>query len=228
MSVLVLDSVSRTRGKGVHAVRALRNASLMLESGEVVLLEGPSGAGKTTLLAVAAGLLLPDTGNVHLCDRSLIDLSQAERRSLRASRVGFVFQRANLLGRISVRENVLLMGVLAGLPPQTAALAAHEILSALGMGVLADRRSDELSGGEEQRVAVARALVHRPALVLADEPTGSLDWDTARPVITALTALVRDREAALVIATHDERLRPFASRRMRIRDGQLENAPGSS
>lgn len=226
MSALELRGVWKARGAARRLVQAVRGASLRLAPGEVVLVEGPSGAGKTTLLLVAAGLLTPERGSVALGGRELGGLGAPDRRALRARSVGFVFQRANLLDRLTVRENVLLAGALARLPGRRAAAEADRLLSELGLAALADRLPPTLAGGEEQRVAVARALVHGPTLVLADEPTGSLDAVSGREVAAALTALARAAGAAVLVASHDARLRAVASRRLWMADGQLSPATG--
>jgi putative ABC transport system ATP-binding protein len=225
MTVLLLEGVSKTRGTGAHATRALRDASLSVASGEVVLLEGASGAGKTTLLAVAAGLVTPDAGRVVLAGRSLADLSPAARRRHRARVVGFVFQRSNLLERLTAWENVLLMAQLAGRTAAEARGETEKVFAQLDIAHLAPRRPEELSGGEEQRVGVARALVHGPALVLADEPTGNLDGAAGRVVAEALAACSKLRGAAVLVATHDARLAPFATRKVPIVDGRLDYPP---
>lgn len=223
MSALELRGVSKTRGRGAQAVRAVRDLSLRVEPGDFVLLEGPSGVGKTTLLAVAAGLLSVDAGDVLLADVSLPGLSPAARRRHRARSVGFVFQRSNLLAGLSCRENVRLMGALAGLPPREVDQETERLIEELGLGRVADRRPRTLSGGEEQRVAVARALVHRPAVVLADEPTGSLDTESGLAVAECLRSLAAGRGAALLVATHDVRLRPFATRCIHMLDGKIRD-----
>lgn len=222
MNVLLMEGVSKTRGGGAHATQALRDASLSVSSGEVVLLEGASGAGKTTLLAVAAGLLSPDTGRVLLAGRSLAELSPVERRRHRVQVVGFVFQRSNLLEELTAWENVLLMAQLAGRPAAEARRETNDVFAQLDIEHLASRRPAQLSGGEEQRVGVARALVHKPALVFADEPTGNLDGAAGRVVAEALATCARARGAAVLVATHDARLEPFATRRIAIVDGRLQ------
>jgi len=219
---LFLEAVSKVRGAGRRAVQALRDVSLALAPAEVVLLEGPSGAGKTTLLAVAAGLLAVDSGRVLLADRFLDTLSPAARRRHRAQNVGFVFQRSNLLGRLTARENVILMGMLAGMSAASAGRRADVLLEQLGLAAFTHKLPRELSGGEEQRVAVARSLVHGPAIVLADEPTGNLDSASGRTVAEALASLAREHQAAVLVASHDQRLAPFATRRVMIADGELD------
>jgi putative ABC transport system ATP-binding protein len=227
VTVLLMEGVSKTRGSGAHATRALFEASLAVAPGEVVLLEGASGAGKTTLLAIAAGLLTPDAGRVVLAGQSLAELAPAHRRRHRARVVGFVFQRSNLLEELTAWENVLLMALLAGRPTSEARRATNEVLAQLDIGHLALRRPAELSGGEEQRVGVARALVHGPALVLADEPTGNLDGASGRVVAEALATSAKERGAAILVATHDARLEPFATRRVSIVDGRLDLGPSA-
>lgn len=221
MSALAMTGVTAVRGSGAHRVEAVTDATVAIERREVVILEGPSGSGKTTLLSVAAGLLRAGSGSVVLDGNHLDRMSVGRIRSVRAQAVGFVFQRANLLPNLTAIENVLLAARLAGFDRRTAAAAARELLGDLGVDSLADRRPEALSGGEEQRIAVARALVHAPALVLADEPTASLDSEAGRAVAERLVKLAVERETAVLIATHDARLKPYADRSIRIADGVL-------
>ena len=221
MTVLKLASVSKTHGRGPRAVRAVKDVSLDVAAGELVLLEGPSGSGKTTLLTLAAGLLTPDSGRVTLQGLVTSDLSASALRSHRATAVGFVFQRANLLDGLNVSENVQIGALIAGLPPREARERTQKLLDALGIGALDKRYPNELSGGEEHRVAVARALVHQPAIVFADEPTGNLDSVSGGAVSHALAELAHERGVAVVIATHDVRLRAIATRRLWMEDGVL-------
>jgi ABC-type lipoprotein export system ATPase subunit len=216
-----MENVSRSRGHGRQSVQALRAVSLSVDAGEVVLVEGPSGSGKTTLLAVAGGLLTAEAGAVGVVGRDLATLDAVQRRRLRARSLGFVFQRPSLLERLSARDNVRLAAALAGMRPSEADRETDALLERLGLAGLGGRRPSELSGGEEQRVAVARALVHRPALVLADEPTACLDGASGGAVAGALAGLARERGAAVLVATHDPRLAPFATRRLSLLDGAL-------
>jgi putative ABC transport system ATP-binding protein len=201
MKPLVLEDVYKTRGSGARAVQVLHGVSLAVEAAEFVLLEGPSGSGKTTLLAVAGGILTPESG--------------------KAGAVGFVFQRSNLLPQLSVEENILLMGRIAGLKAAAARRESEDLLRRLNIFDLRHRYPHELSCGEEQRAAVARALIHRPRIVLADEPTGNLDGQAGQAVAESLAEIARSRDSAVVVATHDVRLAPFASRRIKIEDGRI-------
>jgi len=221
MMPLELENIVKTRGSGRHAVEVLHGVTLAVGAGEFVLLKGPSGSGKTTLLAVGGGILTPEAGVVHIGGYRLHERSRAEDRRRRGAAVGFVFQRSNLLPHLTVRENVLLMGRIAGQSAGDTLSQAEELLERLGLGALGRRYPRELSGGEEQRVAVARALVHRPGVILADEPTGNLDGKSGQAVAESLAALARQRGAAVVVATHDPRIEPFASRTIRIEDGKI-------
>jgi putative ABC transport system ATP-binding protein len=230
MKALVLEDVYKIRGSGARAVQVLHGVSLAVEAGEFVLLEGPSGSGKTTLLAVAGGILTPESGKVFLEGQPLHGGARAADRSRRAGGVGFVFQRSNLLPQLSVEENILLMGRIAGMKAAAARRESEDLLRRLSIFDLRHRYPRELSCGEEQRVAVARALVHRPGIVLADEPTGNLDSQAGRTVAESLAELAKARGSAVVVATHDVRLAPFASRRIKIEDGRLrpEGGPEAS
>ncbi len=221
MNTLVLDAVSKSRGAGRREVRVLRGVSLQLASGEIALIEGPSGSGKTTLLTVAAGLLTADAGYVELAGARLSEMTPAERREHRAIHVGFVFQRANLLQGLTAEENVLLAAELAGLPFSESRRRTNELFLELGLEGLQQRFPDALSGGEEHRVAIARAVVHRPTLVLADEPTGNLDTLSGQSVMAMLTRLSRAAGTALLIATHDARMRQLTERVLKMIDGQI-------
>jgi putative ABC transport system ATP-binding protein len=218
---LALSGITKRRGSGRRSVQVLVDVSLEVRPGEFVLVEGPSGSGKTTLLGVAGGLLTPESGAVTLAGRQLEAESPGGKRSIRSRQVGLVFQRANLLPRLTARDNVLLMGHIAGMSRQEAEREADLLLEKLGLSAQMNRWPRELSGGEEQRVAVARALVHRPVVVLADEPTGSLDAVSGRAVTELLAALARERGSAVLVCTHDVRLEVFASRRLSLADGRV-------
>lgn len=184
--------------------RVLQLESLSLNAGETCAVLGPSGSGKTTLLHLIAGLLTPVKGTVTVCGRDMHGLGPAARDRFRGCHLGIVFQRLHLLPALNVLDNLLLAQQLARQPRN--ATAARQLLSALGVGELAHARTTRLSQGQAQRVAIARAMVHRPALLIADEPTSSLDDANARAAIDLLKAQAQAIDAALVVVTHDRRI----------------------
>jgi putative ABC transport system ATP-binding protein len=216
-----LTRVTKTYGHGRTAVTALREADLDILPGELVAVIGPSGSGKSTLLAVIGGLVTPDSGTVEVGGVNVSVLPQGKRAHYRATTVGFVFQSFNLVPFLTARENLLLMASLAGIPKRTARRRADELLGQLG---LAGRERDlpgRLSGGEQQRVAIARALIHEPAVLLADEPTASLDTEHGTAVVGLLAREVRQRNVAGVLVTHDVRMTAAADRTVKVLDGKL-------
>ena len=198
----------------------LRGLDLQVGVGEWVAVMGPSGCGKSTLLNLLGGLDRPDQGRVELDGVDLGGLDETARAKLRRRHVGFVFQFANLLPHLDVAANVALPARLIGAGRRAARLRVRELLGALGLTELADRFPSELSGGEQQRVAVARALTNRPAVVLADEPTGALDSDSARDVLTLLRRVHADGQA-IVMVTHDHRVAAAADRVVMMQDGVI-------
>jgi putative ABC transport system ATP-binding protein len=222
VSAIRFERVWKRRGSGRRAVQVLRNVSFSIGAGELVLLLGPSGSGKTTLLGVAAGLLSADAGCVEMDGIRLDRASQSARRALRSAKLGFVFQRPNLLSGLTARENILLMARLAGMHSHQSERETDDVLERLGIRALADRFPHELSGGEEQRVGIARAVVHRPAVLLADEPTGNLDAVAGTSVAELLLSIATERGSAVLVATHDSRLERYASRQFFIVDGEVD------
>jgi putative ABC transport system ATP-binding protein len=214
------SDVTRVFGKGPAAVTAVQDVSITLEAGEVVLLLGPSGSGKTTLVSILGGLLRPTGGTVFLDDKQ-IDTHDPSMPELRLRNIGFVFQTFNLLPALTVLLNVSLPLRLAGVRRREADRRAASILETLGLGNRLAARPDVLSGGEKQRVSIARALVGEPRVLLADEPTASLDTRNGREAITLLTRLAREGSQACLIVTHDQRLAEFSDRVLRIEDGVL-------
>ena len=203
-------------------VRALRDVSVEVRRGEFVGIAGPSGSGKSTLLHLLAGLDTPTAGEVTIVGNDLSTLSARQRTALRRDHVGIVFQRFHLLPSLSARANVALPLVEQGLSKRDRRDRADDLLSRVGLADRADHRPGALSGGEQQRVAVARALACEPALVIADEPTGELDTDTGRRVLSLLSEVAEDR--AVVVASHDDRALAAADRVVRLRDGTLADA----
>lgn len=207
---------SYAEGERTHAV--LTGASLKIAPGERVAVLGPSGSGKSTLLNLVSGIDLPDAGTVRVDDIDLGRLDERSRTLFRRDRVGFVFQFFNLIPTLTVRENLALPLELKGEDPGD---RIGELLAQVGLADRADSFPDRLSGGEQQRVAVARALVHRPGLILADEPTGNLDVDTGGVVVDLLERLVADAGATLVVVTHSASLAERMDRTVRVDRGQL-------
>jgi putative ABC transport system ATP-binding protein len=224
MSVVDCVDVGRTYGSGETAVEAVRSVTFAVERGEVVAIEGPSGCGKTTLLGLMAGLELPDRGSICILGHQLDRLSAAERARLRRSQIGIVFQTFGLVASLTARENVALPLRLDGLSVPESSARADEALEHVGVDRSAAARPDELSGGERQRVAIARAIAARPALLLADEPTGSLDERQGRAIVDLLVRHSREARTATVLVTHDPVSAIRADRRMAMRDGQLSAA----
>lgn len=197
----------------------LHDVDISLDPGEIVAVMGASGSGKSTLLHVLAGLLRPDAGSVELDGRRIDHLSDKERSELRLRRFGFVFQFGDLVPELTVVENVELPLRLTGVGRRPARSRALDVLADLAVGEVAGRRVSEVSGGQAQRAAVARALVHSPAVVLADEPTGSLDTVTGELVLEAFVRTARAVGTAVLLVTHEARVASWAGREIQLRDG---------
>jgi lipoprotein-releasing system ATP-binding protein len=205
-------------------VEVLRGVSFGLRAGEMAAVVGASGAGKTTLLHVLGGLEAADSGRARLGAFDITGASASELARLRGREVGFVFQFHHLLADLSAEENVALPLLVARTGRREAVAAARRVLESVGLSARLGHAVGELSGGEQQRVAVARALVMRPRLVLADEPTGNLDARTGDEVGALLLALCREARACVLVATHNERLARLCDRRMLLRDGRVEES----
>ena len=216
-AVLECSDLRRSYTTGRGRIDVLRGVDLVVEPGEVIAVLGPSGSGKSTLLHLLAGLDTADEGEVRWSGRTIAH-TQSDVARRRASHVGLVFQHHYLLAELSALENVTLPARIQG---RRAEAEARELLAAMGLGERGDAHLHALSGGERQRVAVARAMVLRPPVLLADEPTGSLDRASAREVYALLRELARERDAAVVVVTHDEGLVADADRRLRLDDGVL-------
>ncbi len=215
-----LAGVSKAYGPNV----VLDHVDLNVERGEFLVLIGRSGSGKSTLLKLIGGLDAPDSGSVLFGGRRLDQMPERERAMFRRRRMGFVFQFFNLIPTLTVAENIRLPLALNGLPRAETAARIAALLEELGLGGAEERFPEELSGGEQQRVAIARAVAHEPGIVLADEPTGNLDLETAERVIKLLDATCRRRGATLVMATHGREVMGLADRVLTIRNGKLEAA----
>jgi putative ABC transport system ATP-binding protein len=223
--VLELRDVSRTFTSPGGASRpVLCGVTAELAPGRSVAVVGRSGSGKSTLLHLAAGIDEPDAGEVRLLGRTLASLSDRERTLARRAHVGVVFQFFHLLGHLSALENVLLPALVAGDPPAAAAARARELLARVGLAGREDDAVARLSGGEMQRVALCRALLRRPRLVLADEPTGNLDEVSGEQVLGLLLGLAREEGSALLLVTHGAEVAARADEVWRLHDGRLERA----
>ena len=221
------EVIMRARGLEMSfgQTHALRGVDLDIMAGEVLAVTGPSGSGKSTLLHVMAGVLVPDAGRVdyHGADttQDIAALDEAARSRLRLKEFGFIFQFGQLLPDLSALDNVTIPLLLAGTPRRRALAQARETLGELGLSEHLDKRPTQLSGGQAQRAAVARALVTNPRLLFADEPTGSLDSLAAERTMEVLLNSVRSRGAALAIITHDARVAAYADREVTVRDGRI-------
>jgi putative ABC transport system ATP-binding protein len=220
-AILEFDDVVKSYGHGSTEVRALRGVSLTVEEGEFVAIMGPSGCGKSTLLHLAGALETPSAGSIRVAGRALAGLDAAGRSELRRHDVGFVFQRLNLIPALTAIENVMLPMELAGESARAARPLAIEALESMGLDERLDRYPDDFSGGQQQRIAIARAVVGKRQLLLADEPTGSLDTASGDEVIELIAALPARRGTAVLLVTHEPRFASWSDRVVFLRDGRV-------
>ncbi|MEN2979146.1 ABC transporter ATP-binding protein [Tistrella bauzanensis] len=222
--VLMLEGLVRRFEQAGEVLEVLRGIDFTLNPGELVALVGPSGAGKSTLLHAAGLLERPDGGRVIIDGTDASRADDGVRTRLRRATIGFVYQFHHLLPEFSAVENVMMPQLLAGVSKAKARARANDLLDLMGLAPRADHRPARLSGGEQQRVAIARALANRPRLILADEPTGNLDPETAERVFQTLVSAARDQGVAALIATHNPELAARMDRRMRLEHGRLDRA----
>jgi lipoprotein-releasing system ATP-binding protein len=221
---LRLEGINRTFHQAGSSLEVLHSVSLAIRPGEMVALVGPSGAGKSTLLQIAGLLEKPDAGDVLIDGTASLRLRDGARSALRRETIGFVYQFHHLLPEFSALENIALPQMIAGRAKSAAKARARELLDAVGVGQRADHRPARLSGGEQQRVAIARALANAPSILLADEPTGNLDPDTADGVFEVLATLARESGLASLIATHNTLLADRMDRILRLEHGDVVEA----
>jgi putative ABC transport system ATP-binding protein len=215
-----LDKTFNTGGGNVHAVQKV---SFTANDGEVVAIIGASGSGKSTLLSLLGLLDSPDAGSIDIDGVQLANLDSSGQTKYRSTQVGFVFQQFNLIPNLSAKENVMLALEFAHWPKQDRSARAEAMLTMVGLGTdKADRRPAKLSGGEQQRVAIARAFSAQPKLILADEPTGSLDRSTGQKIVALLHEAATQQHATVLVVTHDEKIAQMADRRLEIEDGVLK------
>jgi putative ABC transport system ATP-binding protein len=225
--ILELRDVVKSYGAGSHEVRALTDVTFTVRPGELVAVRGPSGCGKSSLLHLAGGLERPTAGRVFVDGRDLDEMSAAELAELRRRDVGYVFQRLNLVPSLTAIENVMLPLELDGVPARSARAQALDALHGVGLDTQLDRYPDDFSGGQQQRIAIARAVVGTRRLLLADEPTGSLDTGTGDAVIELLATLPKQHGTAIVLVTHEPRFASWADRVVSMRDGRIVDVTGS-
>jgi putative ABC transport system ATP-binding protein len=221
--MLDVREVTRTYGTGPNATFALRGVTFGVEEGELVALRGRSGSGKTTLLNVVGGLDSPDGGMVHVAGLDVTAMGEHERMRLRRETVAYIFQSFGLLPVLSAAENVGVPLRITGVPARQREERVDLMLSIVGLAGHAKQRPGELSGGQQQRVAIARALATRPALLLADEPTGQLDQETGKQIMRLLRAVVRSEGVTALVATHDPALIDIADRVLNLEDGRIKD-----
>jgi len=224
LGALKVEDVRRTYSGGESPVEAVRGVSLALDAGDFVALMGPSGCGKSTLLHLCGGMDRPSSGRVLLDDVSLGELDDDALTRVRRDRIGFVFQFFNLLPTLTVLENVALPLQLSGTSAQTATRRARELVAQVGLESRASHFPAQISGGEMQRAAIARAVVHNPALIVADEPTGNLDSENGARVLDLLAELNRELNVTVLLATHANETAAIAKRRVHMRDGEIVTA----
>jgi lipoprotein-releasing system ATP-binding protein len=222
---LTLEGIDKSFIMGGEELHVLSGASLKINPGEVVAMLGPSGAGKSTLLHIAGLLDKPDGGEIIIDGKDCGTLGDTERTRIRRGTIGFVYQFHNLLPEFTATDNVALACMIDGMTQKDARARAGELLEILGLSDRIDHMPTQLSGGEQQRVAIARAVANHPRVLLADEPTGNLDENTANTVFDALIALAREEKVAALIATHNNGLAERMDRRIMLHNGRLEGQP---
>ena len=228
MPGILIEDVRKRYGQGDAAVDALKGVDMIVAPGEVVGLIGPSGSGKTTLLKCLGAVIEPSGGTMTLGSDVIFDHGWKipDLRALRRDKIGFIFQAPYLIPFLDVTDNVALLPMLSGLPNSKARSLAQEFLEALDVGHRAGAMPSQLSGGEQQRVSIARALVNRPPVILADEPTAPLDSERAMAVIRILNQMAGQFETAIIVVTHDEKIIPTFKRLYQIRDGRTHEQTG--
>ncbi|MEK4540468.1 ABC transporter ATP-binding protein [Bacillus sp. FSL R5-0585] len=220
-SLLKLDKVSKVYGEGNTEVTALHPISLDVKAGEFIGIVGPSGSGKSTLLSIAGALLSPSKGDIYIREQNITQLSEKEMTDIRLKKIGFIFQFANLVPYLNVKEQLLYIAKLKKESKQESEKRADHLLAAFGLGERKNHYPNQLSGGEKQRVAIARAFMNNPDLILADEPTASLDSKRAREVVEMMKREVKESQKAAIMITHDERMLDVCDRILTLQDGQL-------
>ncbi|EKM9528591.1 ABC transporter ATP-binding protein [Listeria monocytogenes] len=219
---LIMKNISKNYQDGEQVIEVLKNVSLEVAQGEFVAIVGPSGAGKSTFLSIAGALLSPTEGEIAIGGTTLNNMSEKALTKVRLDKVGFIFQGANLIPYLSVRDQLLVIAELSGEKGGAAKERADKLLQELGLTARQNNYPESLSGGEKQRVAIARALMNDPDIILADEPTASLDANRGHKVVQMIADEVKRKNKAAIMVTHDERVLDLVDRVIRIEDGYLK------
>lgn len=222
MKILDLHNLTKIYGQGENKVVAVNNIDLEVNKGEIILIMGPSGSGKTTLLSMSGGLLKPTSGRIFVNNLDITSLNEEKLPGIRLANIGFVFQSFNLLASLTALENVQLVIELTGVKTVQARKKAGEILKQLGLERRMNFLPEKLSGGEKQRVSIARALANDPEIILADEPTANLDSKNGHEVMMQLTRITKEHKKSVVIVSHDNRIRDIADRILWLEDGRFK------
>lgn len=218
-----LVKVNKSYQEGENVRTVLKDLELRVSEGELIVLLGRSGSGKSTMLNVISGIDQPDSGQINIGGSDLAKLNEKQRTLFRRKNIGFIFQSFNLISTLTAEENVLLPLKLKGVEDKDLLQKARAFLDEVGLGNRSDSYPDRLSGGEQQRVAIARALAHEPMLILADEPTGNLDYETGKKILDILNRLVRNNGRTIILATHDRDICSIADRVVELQGGKLHN-----
>ena len=221
MSAIDAAALTKIYREGTIEIPAVQEVSLTAEPGEVLAILGPSGSGKTTLLSMLGCMLRPNFGTITIHGERVSDLDEHRLPWVRRRYVGFIFQSFNLFSALSAAENVEVVLQLKGVDRRRRRQEAHELLESVGLGARADHLPRDMSGGERQRVSIARALAGDPPLIMADEPTANLDWKNGEQVMKLLHGVTRSEGRTVIIVTHDHRVMPYIDRSVRIEDGRL-------
>jgi len=221
-SIINLKEVWKIYELGKISLEVLKSVSLKIEKGDFAIILGPSGSGKSTLLNIVSCLDVPTSGKIFMEGEDVSGLSEDELARVRGKKIGFVFQQFNLLSHLSALENVVLPTVFQGTPREEAEKRAKELLSSVGLGERMKHRPAELSGGEKQRVAISRALINNPSIIVADEPTGNVDSKTGKNIMEILKNLNEKEGRTVIVVTHDTELQKFANKVVKIKDGEIE------
>lgn len=224
---LQLENITKSFGDGDSSIQVLKNVNLNVNAGEFVALVGPSGSGKSTFLSIAGALLAPSSGKIRIGGQDISNYSEKQLNDIRLRKIGFVFQSANLIPYLTVKDQLLLIAELSGKKGHEVSKKADELLQRLGLSHRAKSYPEHLSGGERQRVAIARAWMNDPEILLADEPTASLDSERGRKVVEMLSQEVKLRNKAAVMVTHDLRMLDLCDRVVYMEDGVLTEQPVS-